>query len=160
MRRTNLVIAVLFIATLWNGSALAEMVGNEAVVGEGSMTDSANVGSGEQINANDWEDMLNVNAGGNQLTGGGMNSNGGDRTSNDVVIILPDYPVLASTALDVTVSGNEIGAGGDGASVDSTVAFSDSSGFRSSYGVTAVAINAGANASQSISINVMSEVSL
>ena len=38
MRRINLVIAVLFIAILWNGSALAEMVGNEAVVGEAVTT--------------------------------------------------------------------------------------------------------------------------
>ena len=42
----------------------------------------------------------------------------------------------------------------------SSLTFSDHSGFTNSYGVTAVAINSGANASQSVNVNVMSDVSL
>jgi len=149
-------ISAVVAAALWTGSALAE---GDGAFASGSMLD-ANVGSGAQINAEDWKDMLDVNVSGNQLTGGGVNSNGGDRVSDDVVLSMGDYPVVASAALDVTVSGNEVSVAGNGSSADSTLSFSEGSGFMNSYGVTAVAINSGPNASQSVNVNVMSDVSL
>ena len=157
MRTMTLVIAAMSVIVIWAGSpsaADAESIGN------GSYMNDTNMGSGQQVNANDWEHMDNVNAGGNQLTGGGINSNAGERWSDDVVINLGDYPLLASAALDVEVSGNTISAAGDGASANSTLTFSNNSGFTNNYGVTAVAVNSGPSASQSVSVNVMSDVSL
>ena len=159
MRKIIYTIATMAATVLWTGSALAEG-GKNAFLGEGALTEAANLGSGEQLNANDWRDMLDVNAGGNQLTGGGINSNAGDRTSNDVVLNMGEFPLLASAALDVQVTGNEVSVAGDNSSANSSLTFSDGSGFMNSYGVTAVAINSGANASQSVSVNVMSEVAI
>ena len=156
MRSTISVIAVVAALALWSGMASAE--GDGAYL-SGSMLD-ANLGSGSQINAEDWNDMMDVNVDGNQLTGGAINSNGGDRTSDDVVLNLGETPLVASAALDVAVSGNEISVGGDGSSASSSMTFSGASGFMDSYGVTAVAINSGANSSQSVNVNVMSDVSL
>ena len=158
MRRIIPTIVAVAATALWTGIALA--AGDDAFLGDLAVTEDVNIGSGEQVNANDWQDMFDVNAGGNQLTGGGINSNAGDRSSDDVVLNLGDLPLLASTALDVEVVGNEISVTGSGSSADSSLTFSDHSGFTNSYGVTAVAINSGANASQSVSVNVMSEVTL
>ena len=158
MRRIIPTIVAVAATALWTGIALAD--GDAAFLGALAVTEDVNIGSGEQVNANDWQDMFDVNAGGNQLTGGGINSNAGDRSSDDVVLNLGDLPLLASTALDVEVVGNEISVTGSGSSADSSLTFSDHSGFTNSYGVTAVAINSGANASQSVSVNVMSEVTL
>ena len=158
MRRIIPTIVAVAATALWTGIALAD--GDDAFLGDLAVTEDVNIGSGEQVNANDWEDMFDVIAGGNQLTGGGINSNAGDRSSDDVVLNLGDLPLLASTALDVEVVGNEISVTGSGSSADSSLTFSDHSGFTNSYGVTAVAINSGANASQSVSVNVMSEVTL
>ena len=157
MKRILGAVTVICVAALWAGSALAD--GDDAWVTDVT-TDDLNLGSGTQTNANDWHDMFDVNVDGNQLTGGGINSNAGDRSSDDVVLNLGDLPLLASTALDVEVVGNEISVTGTDASADSSLTFSDHSGFTNSYGVTAVAINSGANASQSVSVNVMSEVTL
>ena len=158
MRRIIPTIVAVAATALWTGIALAD--GDDAFLGDLALTEDVNIGSGEQVNANDWEDMFDVNAGGNQLTGGGINSNAGDRSSDDVVLNLGDLPLLASTALDVEVVGNEISVTGSGSSADSSLTFSDHSGFTNSYGVTAVAINSGAHASQSVSVNVMSEVAI
>jgi len=157
MRKSIYVAVAVVTATLWGGSALADG-GDGAYLGNGAVTLDANLGSGEQINAENWHDMIDVNTSGYQLTGGAINSNGGDRNSDDVVLNMGDYPLLASAALDVEVVGNVISVGGDNSSADSSLTFSEQSGFMYSYGVTAVAINSGANASQSVSVNVMSEV--
>ena len=156
MRRTTSVIAALGAIFIWAGSASAN--GNAADIA-GDLLD-VNVGSGAQTNANEWDNMFDVNAGGNQLTGGGVNSNGGDRTSDDVVLNLGDTPLLANAALDVEVSGNSIAVGGDDSSASSSLGISDNSGFTSNYGVTAVSLNSGSAASQSVSVNVMSDLSL
>ena len=156
MRRTTSVIAALGAIFIWAGSASAN--GNSADI-SGDLLD-VNVGSGVQTNANEWDNMFDVNAGGNQLTGGGVNSNGGDRTSDDVVLNLGDTPLLANAALDVEVSGNSIAVGGDDSSASSSLGISDNSGFTSNYGVTAVSLNSGSAASQSVSVNVMSDLSL
>ena len=159
MRKSIYMIAAMVAAALWSGSALAEG-GDGAYLGAGALTDDANLGAGQQLNASDWSGMMDVNASGTQLTGGAINSNGGNRHSDDVVLNLGGYPLLASAALDVEVTGNMISVSGDNSSADSSLTFSDGSGFMYSYGVTAVAINSGANASQSVSVNVMSEVAI
>ena len=156
MRRTTSVIAALGAIFIWAGSASAN--GNEADITGDLLV--INVGSGNQTNANDWENMSDVNAGGNQLTGGGVNSNAGDRTSDDVVLNLGDTPLLANAALDVEVSGNSAHVAGDGSSANSSVGISELSGFKENYGVTAVSLNSGSSASQSVSVNVMSDLSL
>jgi len=156
MRRTTSVIAALGAIFIWAGSASAN--GNSADI-TGDLLD-VNVGSGNQTNANDWEEMFDVNAGGNQLTGGGVNSNAGDRSSDDVVLNLGDTPLLANAALDVAVSGNSTSVGGDDSSANSSIGISDLSGFTENYGVTAVSLNSGSAASQSVSVNVMSDLSL
>ena len=156
MRRTTSVIAALGAIFIWAGSASAD--GNSADI-TGDLLD-VNVGSGNQTNANDWEEMFDVNAGGNQLTGGGVNSNAGDRSSDDVVLNLGDTPLLANAALDVEVSGNSVAVGGDDSSANSSLGVSENSGFTNNYGVTAVSLNSGSAASQSVSVNVMSDLSL
>ena len=156
MRRTTSVIAALGAIFIWAGSASAN--GNSADI-SGDLLD-VNVGSGAQTNANEWDNMFDVNAGGNQLTGGGVNSNGGDRTSDDVVLNLGDTPLLANAALDVEVSGNSVAVGGNDSSANSSLSVDGSSGFTNNYGVTAVSLNSGSAASQSVSVNVMSDLSL
>lgn len=158
MNRKIIAIAGMSALLLWAGSAVAE--GEMAVVDDGALTEDLNVGSGTQTNANDWEDMGDTNAGGNQLTGGGTNSNGGDRTSDDVAILLGSEAEVANYALDVSVTENGLIVDGDEASADSTTSFDGASGFESSYGVTAVSVNAGAGASQSVSVNVTSSVGM
>ena len=157
MSRNLFFISALFMAVLWAGMAGAQEV---ATLAPDTETDDANIGSGKQVNANDWHSMFDVNAGGNQLTGGGTNSNGGDRDSMDVVIIAGDGSEVASYALDASVTSNSINVAGDHASADSSFEFTDNSGFKNSYGVTAVSVNAGASASQSVSVNVTSSVDL
>ena len=158
MRRIIPTIVAVAATALWTGIALAD--GDGAFLGDLAATEDVNIGSGEQVNANDWEDMFDVNAGGNQLTGGGINSNGGDRNSDDVVILSGAMPEVANYALDASVSDNSISVSGSGSNADSTVSFSGNSGFTNSYGITAVAVNSGAGASQSVSVNVMSSLSV
>ena len=156
MRRTTSVIAALGAIFIWAGSASAN--GNGADI-SGDLLD-VNVGSGAQTNANERDNMFDVTAGGNQLTGGGVNSNGGDRTSDDVVLNLGDTPLLANAALDVEVSGNSVAVGGNDSSANSSLSVDGNSGFTNNYGVTAVSLNSGSAASQSVSVNVMSDLSL
>ena len=157
MKRILGAMTVLCALTLWTGAALAD--GDGAWVADVA-TDDLNLGSGTQTNANDWKDMFDVNVDGNQLTGGGINSNGGDRSSDDVVILSGTTPEVANYALDASVSDNSISVSGSGSNADSTVSFSGNSGFTNSYGITAVAVNSGAGASQSVSVNVMSSLSV
>jgi len=161
MRRTTFLIAAVSAIAIWAGSPTSASA--EGGVGASATGDffDANVGSGSQTNAELWHDMDDVNLRGNQLTGESINSNAGDRTSHDVVLNLSgNYPVLTSAALDVEVSGNDINVAGDGGSATSSISFSNSSGFMNNYGVTAVAVNSGPAASQSVSVNVMANVTL
>jgi len=89
-----------------------------------------------------------------------VNSNAGDRSSDDVVLNLGDTALVANAALDVAVSGNSTSVGGDDSSANSSIGISDLSGFTENYGVTAVSLNSGSAASQSVSVNVMSDLSL
>jgi len=148
------VIAVLLSA----GSAFAE--GNGAEVGANSVTDNVNAGSGSQANAAAWYDIESANVSGNQLTSGALNSNGGNRDSDDVVIFTGDYAEVANYALEASVTDNRLAVDGNGSHADSSTSFEGASGFDSNFGVTAVSLNAGSSASQSVNVNVTSAVSL
>lgn len=158
MCRKFISILGLCAVVFWASSAVAD--GDWASLGVDSEADNANVGSGSQTNANDWDDMLDVNLGGNQLTGGGINSNGGDRESSDVVIIAGDTAEVSSYTLDASVTDNSVSVAGSGSSADSKIEFSHNSGYTNNYGVTAVSLNAGAGANQSVSVNVNAAVDL
>ena len=156
-RRTIAMIGVSAVL-LWAGVALAE--GDGAELGMNASTDDVNLGAGTQTNIEDWEAMESVNINGNQLTGGGTNSNGGDRDSDDVVLLMGDDAEVANYALDASVTDNKLMVGGNGSHADSEAGFDANSGFDNSFGVTAVSVNAGASASQSVNVNVTSSVSM
>jgi len=158
MNRTFFLIAVFGIAVTWAASAVAD--GDGAFLGDGVTADAVNAGSGDQANVADWKDMESVNVDGNQLTGTAVNSNTGNRNSDDVVIEMGDYAEIGNYALEASVSNNKMSVGGSGSSADSSFEFSDVSGFDSSFGVTAASLNAGSGSSQSVNVNVTSSVSL
>jgi len=156
MNRTIFSMVAMVALLLWAGSAVAD---SSADMGDDGIVEDLNLGEGIQTNANNWEDMGDTNAGGNQLTGGGVSSNGGDRFSDDIAVLLGQEAEVASYALDVSVTENSLNVGMDG-QADSLLEFSETSGFENSYGVTAVTVNAGSSASQSVSVNVTSAVSM
>lgn len=123
----------------------------------------ANTGSGSQDNStatqDDWHDMLNANTGSGAQVIDVTNSNGGDRTSSDVVLTLGDSPTVANSALESSISGNAVSTSGDGGHANSSLAIKDGSGFRNMAGVNAIALSSGHNSSQNVSVNVTASVS-
>ena len=158
MKRKIIVIVGMGAFLLWGGAAVAD--GDFAELGAEALALDVNLGSGSQTNADDWSSMGDVNAGGNQLTGGGINSNGGNRDSDDVALLMGDNAEVASYALEASVSNNQLLVDGNESHADSSTGFEGDSGFSSSYGITAVSVNAGSSASQSVNVNVTSAVSL
>ena len=158
MKRKIIVIVGMGAFLLWGGAAVAD--GDFAELGAEALALDVNLGSGRQTNADDWSSMDDVNAGGNQLTGGGINSNGGNRDSDDVALLMGDNAEVASYALEASVSNNQLLVDGNESHADSSTGFEGDSGFSSSYGITAVSVNAGSRASQSVNVNVTSAVTL
>ena len=158
MKRKIIVIVGMGAFLLWGGAAVAD--GDFAELGAEALALDVNLGSGSQTNADDWSSMDDVNAGGNQLTGGGINSNGGNRDSDDVALLMGDNAEVASYALEASVSNNQLLVDGNESHADSSTGFEGASGFSSSYGITAVSVNAGSSASQSVNVNVTSAVTL
>lgn len=158
MKRKIIVIVGMGAFLLWGGAAVAD--GDFAELGAEALALDVNLGSGSQTNADDWSSMDDVNAGGNQLTGGGINSNGGNRDSDDVALLMGDNAEVASYALEASVSNNQLLVDGNESHADSSTGFEGDSGFSSSYGITAVSVNAGSSASQSVNVNVTSAVTL
>ncbi|NRA06963.1 MAG: hypothetical protein HRU02_02310 [Myxococcales bacterium] len=158
MKRKIIVIVGMGAFLLWGGAAVAD--GDFAELGAEALALDVNLGSGSQTNADDWSSMGDVNAGGNQLTGGGINSNGGNRDSDDVALLMGDNAEVASYALEASVSNNQLLVDGNESHADSSTGFEGDSGFSSSYGITAVSVNAGSSASQSVNVNVTSAVTL
>ena len=153
---TSIVVSCAMV--VWAGSALAD--GDSAEIGAGSQAENVNIGSGTQTNADDWEEMFDVNVEGNQVTSGGFNNNGGNRDSEDIVIMAGDSAEVSNYALEAVVSENGINVAGAGGHADSTLDFETNSGYTNNYGVTAVSLNAGGAASQSVSVNVNAAVDL
>ena len=158
MKRKIIVIVGMGAFLLWGGAAVAD--GDFAELGAEALALDVNLGSGSQTNADDWSSMDDVNAGGNQLPGGGIHSNGGNRDSDDVALLMGDNAEVASYALEASVSNNQLLVDGNESHADSSTGFEGDSGFSSSYGITAVSVNAGSSASQSVNVNVPSAVSL
>ncbi len=141
---------------------------DNVLAGDGTQTqdtvNNANTGEGLQDNstssADGWEDLENANNGSATQTVDSSNSNGGDRISNDIVLSLgDDGSSVSSAALEATVSGNSVLVNADFARADSEMSLGAGSGFRDLAGVSAVAMAAGANASQNVSVNVTAAVS-
>jgi hypothetical protein len=141
---------------------------DNVLAGDGTQTqdtaNNANTGEGLQDNstssANGWDDLENANNGSATQTVDSSNSNGGDRISNDIVLSLgDDGSSVSSAALEATVSGNSVLVNADFARADSEMSLGAGSGFRDLAGVSAVAMAAGANASQNVSVNVTAGIS-
>jgi hypothetical protein len=140
---------------------------DNVLAGDGSQNqdtaNNANTGEGLQDNstasADAWDEIENANNGSATQTVDSSNSNGGDRISNDIVLSLGhDGSSVSSAALEATVSGNSVLVEGDYARTDSEMALGGGAGFRDMAGVSAVAMAAGANASQNVSVNVTAAV--
>ena len=141
---------------------------DNVLAGDGSQNqdtaNNANTGEGLQDNstssADGWTELDNANNGSATQTVDSSNSNGGDRISNDIVLSLgDDGSSVSSAALEATVSGNSVLVEGDFGRADSEMSLGAGSGFRDLAGVSAVAMAAGANASQNVSVTVTAGMS-
>ncbi len=122
-----------------------------------------NTGVGTQNNsvssADLWDGIGTANNGRGSQTSGSSNSNGGDRNSNDIVLTLGDEDSFVnSSALEASVTGNSVRVAGELGMADSSMELGTGSGFRDFAGVSAVAMAAGADASQNVSVNVTAGV--
>jgi len=146
---------------------------DNVLAGDGSQTQdttgNANTGSGDQDNSvsnssgwsgqSDHEGGSHVNNGSGAQMNGSRNSNGGDRNSNDIVIEGGSDVTVASTALEASVTGNALTLSELNTKVDSSMELNGQSGFNGLAGVSAVAMSAGSNASQNVSVQVTADVS-
>jgi len=136
------------------------------LAGGGSQTSNtgndANTGSGTQDNSSDtsdnWSNIGNGNNGSGAQVLGSANSNGGDRTSSDIVMNLGDGGSVANSALESSVSGNAVTVSAMSASANSALSMDNGSGFSGMYGVNAIALSTGANSSQNVNVNVTASV--
>jgi len=134
-----------------SGNQAQDTVGNDNT-GEGTQDNS-------DSSADLWDEVENANNGRGSQTMDSSNSNGGDRDSNDIVLSLgDDGSSVSSSALEASVSGNTVRVTGELGSADSTMELGTGSGFRDFAGVSAVAMAAGADASQNVSVNVTAGV--
>ena len=131
--------------------------------GDGAQTqdtvNNANTGDGLQDNsgssADSWTELENANNGDGSQVNAASNSNGGDRDSDDIVLSLGDGDSsVSSSALEAAISGNAVTVSGESASANSEMGMDTGAGFHDMSGVSAVAMAAGANASQNVSVNV------
>ena len=133
--------------------------GNQSVdIGE-----HANTGSGVQDNsiseAEDWEFMDNANGGSGAQVLNSPNSNGRDRTSSDIVYDMGSANIVATATLSSQVTENSLQVSdSEGGGADSSMSWSNGSGFSRMFGVSAIGISGGASASQNVSVNVTASV--
>lgn len=134
-----------------SGNQAQDTVGNDNT-GEGTQDNS-------ESSADLWDEVGNANNGRGAQTIGSSNSNGGDRDSNDIVFSLgDDGSSVNSSALEASVTGNSVRVTGELGRADSNMELGTGSGFRDFAGVSAVAMAAGADASQNVSVNVTAGV--
>ena len=141
---------------------------NNVLAGEGNQTQdtgrNANTGSGAQDNssssASGWDGVSgSANNGSGAQLGTSSNSNGGDRVSNDILVGGGGAEIaVASAALEASVTGNSVSISELNATVDSSMSLDSASGFHDLSGVSAVAMAAGSNASQNVSVQVTADV--
>ena len=125
---------------------------------------SSNTGSGSQDNssssADGWDGVSgSANNGSGAQLESSSNSNGGNRISNDILVDGGSNTAVASAALAASVTGNSVSISELNATIDSSMTFDEASGFRDMAGVSAVAMAAGSNASQNVSVQVTADVS-
>ena len=148
-----------------NGDDWEDM--SNALAGSGNQSaevdGAANTGSGVQDNsisdADHWELMDNANGGSGAQVLNSYNSNGRDRTSDDVVFHMGNDTAVANAALESQVTGNTVSIA-NGGTANSAMSFANGSGFSGMYGVNAIALSSGANASQNVSVNVTARVTV
>jgi hypothetical protein len=92
---------------------------------------------------------------GPQLT---TNSNGGERISDDIVMVFGNASSLGSSDLEAAVSGNSVAVAGDSGGADAQMSIYGDSRFSGLSGVSAIALGSGGNASQNVSVNVAADV--
>ena len=123
----------------------------------------ANTGSGFQDNTltkqDEWHDIPIANTSSGAQVLDSTNSNGANRTSNDVILTLGEAPTVATASLEASISGNSISASGAGGHASSGLSMQDGGGFHGFAGVSAIALSAGHNSSQNVSVNVTASVS-
>ena len=135
--------------------------GNQA----GSISGSANTGSGRQNNAisdaADWEGIVNANAGAGAQVIQSINANGRDRNSSGVLFSTGDVNngKVSNSILESSVTNNLVKASGENGSVDSSFVMQSGSQFSKLLGVSVIAISAGANSSQNLNVSVLGSVS-
>ena len=118
----------------------------------------ANTGTGTQENTmssqDDWEGIDNANTDSGSQVLSSPNSNGGDRISNDQVIGGGDGSMVATAALEASVSGNSVAVAGMDGTANSAMSIAGDSEFSGLSGVSAIAIGSGDSASQNVGVNV------
>ncbi len=122
----------------------------------------ANTGTGTQDNTissqDDWEGIDNANTDSGSQVLSSPNSNGGDRISNDQVIGGGAGSMVATAALEASVSGNSVAVAGMDGTANSGMSIGGDSEFSGLSGVSAIAIGSGDSASQNVGVNVTASV--
>ena len=135
--------------------------GNQA----GSISGSANTGSGRQDNAisdaAEWEGIMNANAGTGAQVIQSANANGRDRTSNGIVFLTGngDNGKVTDSTLESSVANNSVTVSGGNGSADSSLVMQNGRPFSGMMGVNTIAISTGANSSQNINVSVLGSIS-
>ena len=138
------------------GSALVGTANQTRLVGG-----SGNTGSGAQSNslveADNWSEITNANAGsGGQVTKS-SGSSGRDRESDSLELGTSDGSsmLVSQSVLESSVSKNAVIIAESGSSSDSSFAMRDNSQVSGLLGMNAIAIAAGANMSQNVSVSML-----
>ena len=137
-----------------------------ALAGSGTQSSNiygeANTGSGSQNNSETssdaWHDISNANTGTGAQVTESSNSNGGDRISNDQILGGGNGSMVATAALEASVSGNSVAVAGMDGTANSAISIAGDSEFRGLSGVSAIAIGSGDSASQNVGVNVTASV--
>ena len=123
---------------------------------------AVNTGSGFQNNAAatapGWSDIDSANAGTGTQIIRSVNANGHDRVSNDTVLHLPHAIEVTHASLRSRVANNSVAVTQTGGSVNSSIVISEQGRASNFFGVTVIAMEAGANANQNVSVNVAGSV--
>ena len=123
---------------------------------------AVNTGSGFQDNATatapGWNDIDSANAGTGAQIKSSVNANGRDRVSSDTVLHLPHAIEVTHASLRSQVANNSVNVTQTGGSVNSSLVISEQGRVSNFFGITVIAMEAGANANQNVSVNVAGSV--
>ena len=123
---------------------------------------AAQTGSGFQDNAvaatSGWSGIDSANAGTGAQIKSSVNANGRDRVSSDTVLHLPHAIEATHASLRSQVANNSVNVTQTGGSVNSSIVISEQGRVSNFFGITVIAMEAGANANQNVSVNVAGSV--